>query len=109
MLRNYFIVAFRNLLRNKAFSIINIVGLAIGLACSILIFLWVQDELSYDDFHEDGDRVYRILQDIVFEDEVTWAITQGPLGPSLSEDFPEIEAFSRIAWFYGHFYRDEKQ
>ena len=107
MLRNYLVVAFRNLVRNRVFSVINILGLAIGLACSILIFLWVQDELSADRFHEEGDRIYRVIQDIVFEDEVTWAITQGPLGPSLADDFPEIEAFNRIIWYYGHFYQGE--
>jgi len=107
MLRNYLRIAFRNLVRNRVFSIINIIGLAIGLACSILIFLWVQDELSADRFHENGDQVYRVLQDIVFEDEVTWAITQGPLAPSLADDFPEIEAFHRIAWYYAHYYHGE--
>ncbi len=109
MLKNYLIVALRNLLRNKAFSIINVVGLAIGLACSILIFLWVQDEMSYDRFHSDEERLCRIVQDIVFEDKVTWAISQGPLGPSLVEDFPEIVAFNRVTWMYGHFYKDENQ
>ncbi len=109
MIQNYILVAFRNLVRNKIFSFINIIGLAIGLACSILIFLWVQDELSYDRFHEDGDRIYRIIQDIVFDDEVTWAITQGPLGPALTDDYPGIIGFNRITGFYQHLYFDEQQ
>ena len=107
MLRNYLIVALRNIIRNRVFSVINILGLAIGLACSILIFLWVQDELNADRFHKDGERIYRIIQDITFEDEVTWAITQGPLGPSLTEDYPEVEAFNRVTWYYGHFYHGD--
>jgi len=107
MIQNYILVAFRNLVRNKIFSFINIIGLAIGLACSILIFLWVQDELSYDRFHEDGDRIYRIIQDIVFDDEVTWAITQGPLGPALTDDYPGIIGFNRMTGFYQHLYFDK--
>ena len=60
MLRNYFKIAFRNIVRHKAFAVINISGLAIGMACSIFILLWVRDELSYDDFHKDVDHIYRI-------------------------------------------------
>ncbi len=97
MLKNYLKIAFRNIKRHKGYSFINIVGLAIGMACCILILLWVQDELSYDRFHENADDIYRVLQDINFTDHsTTWAITQGPLGPSLKEDFPEIIDATRI-------------
>lgn len=58
MLRNYFITAIRNILRNKTFSLINLTGLAAGLACFILIFLWVSDELSYDRFFPNAGRIY---------------------------------------------------
>ncbi|MEP7108290.1 MAG: ABC transporter permease [Ferruginibacter sp.] len=61
MIKNYFKIAFRNIIRHKAYSLINISGLAIGMACSILIFLWVQNELSYDRFHKNADLVYRIV------------------------------------------------
>jgi hypothetical protein len=68
-----------------------------GMACCILILLWVQDELNFDRFHENADNIYRVIQDINFADHsTTWAITQGPLGPSLKEDFPEIVNFTRI-------------
>src|SRR5580698_10560645 len=60
MLRNYFKTAFRNMRRNKLFTGLNIFGLATGLACSILIFLWVQDELSYDKFNPGADKIYRL-------------------------------------------------
>lgn len=60
MIRNYFTIAFRNLLRNKAFSFINIFGLALGLACSIFILLWVQDELNWDRFHPNIEQLYRV-------------------------------------------------
>ena len=58
MLKNYFKIAFRNMLRNKAFSFINISGLAIGMAAAILILLWIQNEVSYDQFHEKKERIY---------------------------------------------------
>ena len=60
MIRNYLTIAFRNLLRNKVFSFINIFGLALGLACSMLILLWVQDELTWDRFHPNIDQLYRV-------------------------------------------------
>ncbi|MCH8961560.1 MAG: ABC transporter permease, partial [Bacteroidetes bacterium] len=72
-------------------SFINISGLAIGMACCILILLWVRDELSYDRFHQEADQIYRVVQDIQFSDhQTTWAITHGPLAPALQEAFPEI-------------------
>ena len=58
MIKNYLKIAFRNLLRNKAFSIINISGLAIGMASAILILLWIKNEVSYDQFHEKKQRIY---------------------------------------------------
>ena len=98
MLRNYFKVAVRNMLRHRGYSIINITGLAIGMACCVLIVLWVQDELSFDRFHENAGDIYRVIQDINFADHsTTWAITQGPLGPALRDDFPEIENMVRLA------------
>jgi predicted permease len=97
MIKNYLKTAFRNILKHKGFSIINITGLAIGMACTLLILLWVQDELSYDRFHKKGKDIYRVIQDITFTDHrTTWAITQGPLGPSLKKDFPEICNSTRI-------------
>ena len=97
MFKNYLKIALRNIKRHKGYSFINIVGLAIGMACCILILLWVQDELSYDRFHENADDIYRVIQDINFTDHsTTWAITQGPLGPSLKEDYSEIINAVRI-------------
>jgi ABC-type antimicrobial peptide transport system permease subunit len=97
MFKNYLKIALRNIRRHKGYSFINIAGLAIGMACCILILLWVQDELSYDRFHENAGDIYRVLQDIKFTDhDTTWTITQGPLGPSLKADFPEIINATRI-------------
>ena len=58
MIKNFFKVAYRNLLRNKGFSFINIFGLAVGMASAILILLWIQNEVSYDQFHKNKDRIY---------------------------------------------------
>ncbi|NOR15615.1 MAG: FtsX-like permease family protein, partial [Candidatus Aminicenantes bacterium] len=88
----------RNLARHKGYSFINITGLAIGMACCILILLWVQDELSFDRFHENGRNIYRVLQNINFSDHsTTWAINQGPLGPSLEQEYPEIVNYTRYS------------
>lgn len=97
MIKNYIKIALRNLTKHKGYSLINIAGLAIGMACCILILLWIKDEWSFDRFHENADTIYRVIQDINFTDHsTTWAITQGPLGPSLKEDFPEIVNFTRV-------------
>ncbi len=68
MLKNYIKIAFRNLFRKKLYSFLNITGLAIGLACSILLLFYIQDELSFDRFHEKGDRLYRLESDLSTSD-----------------------------------------
>lgn len=91
MFGNYLKIAIRNLRRHGAYSSLNVAGLAVGLACCILILLWVRDETSYDEFHVHADDIYRVLQEVRFSDHAaTWAITQGPLGPGLEKDIPEI-------------------
>ena len=98
MLRNYFITSLRLLKKNSLFSVINILGLAIGLAASIIIFLWVNDELSYDLFHENSERIYRVERDMTLEDgRLEVSITSSPLGPQMVSDYPEIEKFVRVA------------
>ncbi len=87
MLRNYVKVAIRNLLRYKTFSLINITGLALGLASAILIILWISDELSYDRFHTYADSTYRITAHL---EELAAAIAPAPLAPALKNEFPEV-------------------
>ncbi|MES2730758.1 MAG: ABC transporter permease [Bacteroidota bacterium] len=101
MLYNYFKIAFRNLLRHKAFSLINILGLAVGMACCLLIWLYVQHQLSYDRYHTQLDRIYRVLHgkrhadsaanqsSLSPEDYSVWG--NAPVGPALASDFPEIK------------------
>ena len=93
MLRNYFTIAFRNFWKHKMFTFINIFGLALGIACSILMALWVQDELRYDGFHAGGDRIYQVMANMQQSDKITtWANTPQPLQPVLDTQFPEVEA-----------------
>lgn len=87
---------FRNIWKYKGFSAINILGLSVGMACSILILLWVKYHTSFDKFHENSENVYRVIQHIKFEDYTTWSITQGPLGPSLTEEIPEVDNYCRL-------------
>jgi predicted permease len=93
MVRNYLKLALRNLFRQKAYSIINISGLAIGLASSLIILLWVQDERSYDRFHAMADRTYRLT---AAASGLQVAITPVPLGPALKEITPEIVHSTRL-------------
>ena len=97
MLRNYFKITIRNLFRNKGYSFINIFGLAIGMACTILILLWVQHELSYDRFHENADLIYRINKQYQMGN-VTDAnsSTPYPLAGTAKESFAEISEATKI-------------
>lgn len=98
MFSNYCIVAWRNLLRNKTFSLINITGLAIGLATAFLIYQYVQVELSYDRFHKNADRIYRvpISYSGSFASLGSSAINHPAVGPSMKADFPEVEDYTRL-------------
>lgn len=93
MLKNYFLTAFRSLKRNKLHASINIIGLAIGMTCCILIILFIQFELGYDRQNKNASRVYRLAIDLEAND---WAISAFPLGALLKENFPEVEQYARI-------------
>ncbi len=97
MIKNYLVVAWRNLIKNKTFSIINIAGLATGLACFILIALYVVDELSYDKYNEKADRIYRINSAIRFGGtDLNMAVASDPMGATLKKDYPEVEEYVRF-------------
>ncbi|HXB35161.1 MAG TPA: ABC transporter permease, partial [Puia sp.] len=92
MIKNYLRVAFRNLWRHKGFSLLNILGLTIGMSACFLVFLYVKFELSYDNFHSKGDRIYRIVTDINNPSEVLHFSVAAPAMPvAAKRDFPEIE------------------
>jgi len=98
MLRNYIITVLRNLVRQKIYSFINILGLSIGLACFILIMLWVSDELGYDRFHENANHLYRIYEKQYYSggEEFKVFATPEPLAAALEETFPEIVSATRL-------------
>ena len=97
MFKNYLTIALRNLLRHKGYSAINVLGLAIGIACCVLILLYVQDELSYDQHHEKKDRIYRLVESATVAGRpIEAAVTPPPWAPVLAKDYPIIEAFTRI-------------
>jgi len=98
MLGNYFKIAWRNTLKNKVFSMINIFGLALGLAACFLIMQYVRFELSYDKFHENSDRIYRVtLETNQSSSQILSAANHPGVGPALNADFPEVEAYARVA------------
>ena len=98
MLKNYFKTALRNLWKNKGLSFINIFGLASGMACSLLIFLFVADEISYDRFHTGADRVYRVVKDFVNDDgsRLPDATTPPAVAPAIQKEIPGIERVTRV-------------
>jgi len=97
MIKNYIKIAWRNITRNKVNSFINIAGLAIGMACVVLIFLYVQDELKYDRFFKDADRIYQVnLDGKMGGEEFLTSNTPPPAGQALLSSFPEIETYTRI-------------
>lgn len=98
MVGNHFKTAWRSILRGKGFSIINISGLAIGMAGAMLILLWLQHEISYDKFHTNRDRLYEVLGLTKVDGKlITINSTEQPLAPALKKEFPEVESASRIA------------
>lgn len=106
MWKNYLKIAYRNLLKKKVYSFINIVGLGVGMACCVLIFMFVQDELSFDTYHEKGDRIYRLTHGELPSKNQTenteviphWVWHNAPVGPALKSYFPEID---KIVQFSG--------
>jgi putative ABC transport system permease protein len=98
MFKNYFKTAWRGLLRGRGFSLINISGLVVGMAGATLILLWLFNEVSFDRFHVNKDRIYQVysMTDIPGEKHQTIDVVSQPLGPGMKRDFPEVETFSRV-------------
>ena len=99
MFKNYLKIAWRNLIRNKGFSILNIAGLSIGLTVFTLIILWINFELGFDRFHENQERIYEVNNQYDVEGEIwTWNSTPKAMAPAIKKDYPEVERVSR--YFY---------
>jgi len=97
MFKNFLISAFRNLIRNKFYTLLNILGLSIGLAAFIFILLYVRDEITYDKYNEKHERIYRIESDFnISNRHDKFAIVPVPMGPAFKLEFPEVETFTRL-------------
>lgn len=106
MLKNYLKVILRNIRKHKGYSLINITGLAIGIACCLLISIWVLDELSYDRFHENAPLLYRVEEDQHYSGRLFHvSVTPYPLAPALIEEIPEIVDATRVVWSGGLLFR----
>lgn len=101
MLKNYFKIAWRNLRRNKAYAIINIIGLSMGIACSILIFIWVSFHFSFDNFHPDANRIYRVVTEIHNENNGTTPGVPPPFTKAFRNDYTFAEKTARVVGFGG--------
>jgi len=97
MITNYLLSLYRNITRNKFYTALNIVGLSIGISAAIFILLYVQDELSYDKYNENHERIYRIEADFTISGKHDhFAIVPTPMGPALQIEYPEVESFCRL-------------
>ncbi len=100
MLKNYFVSAYRSIINNKFYSILNIFGPAIGITCAILILLYVKEELTFDKHFSNYDRIYRLESDFNISGKPTLAgLTPIPMAPTLKDEYPEIKEFTRFAGF----------
>jgi putative ABC transport system permease protein len=97
MFKNYFITSMRSLMRSKGFSMINIVGLAVGLATFSLISFYVYHQLSFDRYHKNADRIFRVVENLRTENEMLFQSTSSPpMGPRFQREFPEVESYVRF-------------
>jgi len=98
MIRSYLVSLYRNIVKNKFYSILNVSGLAVGMAAAMLIMLYVRDEVSYDKYNENYDRIYRLESEFsVNNNQDKYATLPNPLGPALKREIPEIEEMTRLA------------
>jgi putative ABC transport system permease protein len=105
MIRNYFKTTLRSLLKNRSYSFLNITGLAIGIACASLIFLWVQDELTYNHNFENRDNLYTIYENQTYEGKIsTFHATPGPMAKAIKADIPGIKNAARMTSMYAQLF-----
>ena len=99
MLRHTLLLAFRNFSRHRSSFLINLVGLSTGLACAMLIFLWIYDEYKVDAFFENRDRIYQVMEHQQYADEIMSTLsTPGLLAETLAEEVPEVEYAATVFW-----------
>ena len=108
MLKNYLQIAIRNMKRDRIFSIINIIGLAVGVTCFITLSLYIINEFSYDRFNEKADQIYRVyVHSDINNIESNNSKTAAPTGATLLQNFPEVISYTRIGYFGTHTLRFE--
>jgi len=100
MFKNYLKITVRNIKKHKVFSFINITGLAVGMACCLLIALFIRDEQSYDNYHKNLERLYRVTMHYKGNWEVDFAYVGPPVGPILKRDFPQVQETARLRKLY---------
>ncbi len=100
MLRNFLLIATRNFFREQVYAFINVSGLAVGLMCSIFIFLWVTDEIRFDRFHKDADRIFRVMENFNYSsgEIITYEALPAPLADKLLTEFAEVEHATHYSW-----------
>src|SRR5664279_3370174 len=97
MIKNVLLIALRNFMKDKWYSLLNILGLTIGITFSLFLIFYITDELNYDRYHKKADRIYRIVSYIQEKDKNTnWTLTQMPLAFTLKKDYPEVEEAVRF-------------
>lgn len=97
MFKNFLTIAYRNVIKYKSYSLINIIGFALGISCFLLIFFFIRDELSFDTFNSKADRIYRVAEIYTQSGNVQYiANSSGPWGPAMAEDYPEVVNFVRL-------------
>ena len=99
MLRNYWKIALRHVKKNKGYAFINMIGLSLGIACAILILLWVNDELQYNAFQKNYKDLYQVIENQTYEGKTyTFSALPGPFAPALKNELPEIKYAARADW-----------
>jgi putative ABC transport system permease protein len=108
MLKNLLTISLRSLLKDKAYTIINILGLTIGITCSLFLLLYILDELSFDRYHKNADNIYRVVSNIKEPDNAfTWAVAQIPLAEELRDNYPEVENAVRFFGMNRNLYKNK--
>ena len=97
MLKNLIKTAIRHIIKHFGYSILNILGLILGISSALFLIIYVADEVSYDRYHENADRIYRVSTKITEpDDQFTWNVAQIPFGPQVVKDYPEVQSFVRF-------------
>lgn len=97
MIKNLLKTAIRHIRKYVGYSILNIAGLALGISSALFLIIYVSDEVSYDRYHENADRIYRVSSKITeTDDQFTWNVAQIPMGPQVVQDYPEVQSFTRF-------------